>query len=32
VARNVRAVAALGLPEDVLPGVLGGHAAQVYLS
>src|SRR5271166_4400720 len=31
VARNVRAVAALGLPEDVLAGVLGGHAARVYL-
>jgi predicted TIM-barrel fold metal-dependent hydrolase len=32
VARNVRAVAALGLPDDILPGVLAGHAAQVYLS
>jgi uncharacterized protein len=31
VARNVRAVAALGLPDDVLPGVLGGNAARVYL-
>jgi uncharacterized protein len=32
VARNVRAVAALGLPDDVLPDVLGGNAARVYLS
>ena len=31
VARNVRAVAALGLPGDVLAGVLHGHAAHVYL-
>ena len=31
VARNVRAMAALGLPGDVLAGVLGGHAARVYL-
>jgi len=31
VARNARAVAALGLPDDVLAGVLGGHAARVYL-
>ena len=31
VARNVRAVAALGLPADVLAGVLSGHAARVYL-
>jgi hypothetical protein len=31
VARNVRAVAALGLPEDILAGVLGGNAARVYL-
>ena len=32
VARNVRAVAALGLPDDVLAGVLSGNAARVYLS
>jgi hypothetical protein len=32
VAQNVRAVAALGLPADVLAGVLGGHAARVYLA
>ena len=31
VARNVRALAALGLPDDVLAGVLSGHAARVYL-
>ena len=31
VARNARAVAALGLPGDVLAGVLGGNAARVYL-
>jgi len=31
VARNVRAMAALGLPGDVLAGVLSGHAARVYL-
>jgi len=31
VARNVRAVAALGLPAEVLAGVLSGHAARVYL-
>jgi uncharacterized protein len=31
-ARNVRAVAALGLPDDILAGVLGGHAAHVYLA
>jgi hypothetical protein len=31
VARNARAIAALGLPGDILAGVLGGHAAQVYL-
>jgi predicted TIM-barrel fold metal-dependent hydrolase len=31
VARNARAVAALGLPDDVLAGVLGGNAARVYL-
>ncbi|MGD0606233.1 MAG: amidohydrolase family protein [Streptosporangiaceae bacterium] len=31
VARNARAVAALGLPPDVLAGVLAGHAARVYL-
>ncbi len=30
-ARNVRGVAALGLPDDVLAGVLSGHAARVYL-
>jgi uncharacterized protein len=30
VARNVRGVADLGLP-DVLAGVLSGHAARVYL-
>jgi len=31
VARNARAVAALGLPGDVLAGVLCGNAARVYL-
>ena len=31
VAQNVRAVVALGLPDDVLAGVLSGHAARVYL-
>jgi uncharacterized protein len=31
VARNARAVAALGLPDDVLAGVLSGNAARVYL-
>jgi hypothetical protein len=31
VARNARAVEALGLPDDVLAGVLAGHAARVYL-
>lgn len=31
VARNVRAVAALGLPDDVLAGVLSGNAAQLFL-
>ena len=31
VARNARAVAALGLPDDVLAGVLNGNAARVYL-
>ena len=31
VATNARAVAALGLPLDVLAGVLGGHATRVYL-
>jgi predicted TIM-barrel fold metal-dependent hydrolase len=31
VARNARAVAALGLPVDVLAGVLGGNATRVYL-
>ena len=31
VARNARAVAALGLPGDVLAGVLSGNAARVYL-
>ncbi len=30
VARNARAVAALGLPADVLAGVLAGNAARVY--
>ena len=31
IARNVRALAALGLPADILPGVLATHAAHVYL-
>ena len=31
VAGNVRGVAAPGLPDDVLAGVLSGHAARVYL-
>jgi predicted TIM-barrel fold metal-dependent hydrolase len=31
IAENARAVAALGLPSDVLAGVLGGNAARVYL-
>ena len=30
-ARNARAITALGLPGDVLAGVLSGHAARVYL-
>lgn len=30
VARNVRAVAALGLPDDLLAAVLAGNAARVY--
>jgi uncharacterized protein len=30
VAQNVRAVAALGLPDDTLAGVLAGHAARLY--
>jgi predicted TIM-barrel fold metal-dependent hydrolase len=30
VARNARAVAALGLPDDILAAVLGGNAARVY--
>ncbi len=29
--QNVRGVAAPGLPDDVLAGVLSGHAARVYL-
>ncbi len=31
VARNVRAVTALGLPDDTLAGVLAGNAERVYL-
>jgi len=31
VARNARALAALGLPGDILAGVLSGHATRVYL-
>jgi len=31
VARNARAITDLGLPGDVLAGVLSGNAAQVYL-
>jgi len=30
IARNARALAGLGLGEDVLAGVLAGHAMQVY--
>jgi uncharacterized protein len=30
IARNVRAVAALGLPDDTLAAVLSGNAARVY--
>jgi hypothetical protein len=30
IARNARAVAGLGLPDDVLAGVLAGHALSVY--
>ncbi len=30
-AGNVRGVAAPALPDDVLAGVLSGHAARVYL-
>jgi hypothetical protein len=30
VARNARAIAALGLDEQTLAGVLGGNALQVY--
>jgi hypothetical protein len=29
-AENARAVAALGLPEDVVAQVVGGNAARVY--
>jgi hypothetical protein len=29
-AANARAVASLGLPEDVVPLVLGGNALRVY--
>ena len=29
-ARNVAAIRNLGLPEDVVDGVLGGHARHVY--
>ncbi len=32
VARNARAVAGLGLPDDILAGVLGGNATRVYLA
>jgi uncharacterized protein len=31
-ARNVRAVARLGLPQDILAGVLAGNATRVYLA
>jgi len=31
VARNARTITALGLPGDVLAGVLSGNAARVYL-
>ncbi len=31
VAANARAVAGLGLPDDVVAGVLGTHAQQVYV-
>jgi hypothetical protein len=31
VAANVRAIAALGLPDDILSGVLSGSAQRVYL-
>jgi hypothetical protein len=31
VARNARAIAALGLSGDILAGVLSGNAARVYL-
>ena len=30
IARNARALAALGLDEDVLAGVLAGNAMNVY--
>jgi hypothetical protein len=30
IAGNARAVAALGLPDETLAGILGGHAQQVY--
>jgi len=30
IARNARALAALGLGEDVLAGVLAGNAVTVY--
>ena len=30
IASNARAVAALGLPDETLAGILGGHARQVY--
>ena len=31
VARNARAIVALGLSADILSGVLSGNAARVYL-
>jgi uncharacterized protein len=30
IASNARAVAALGMPDETVAGILGGHARQVY--
>ena len=30
IAKNIEAVAKLGLPDDVLAGVLSGNAQRVY--
>jgi hypothetical protein len=30
IAGNARALTALGVPDDTMAGILGGHAQQVY--